>query len=229
MGKIISDYYWDWPLAEREFNRALKLKPNYPILHYWYSAFLAYMGRFDEAIREAYLELELDPLSPIAHTRLGIAYCLARRYDQAVPVLQKTLSQEPNYTPARLYLGLCYLMQGRREEALAEFQNGRAVAPNSPDFISLLGYVSALAGRRDDARRYQEQLNELAKRAYVSPFAQAAISASLGEMDAAFMWMEKCFEERCSALATLKTDPRYDLLRADARFELLMRRVGFAP
>jgi eukaryotic-like serine/threonine-protein kinase len=229
MGKIISDYYWDWPLAEREFKRALKLKPNYPILHDWYAAFLAYMGRFDEAIREANLELELDPLSPIAHTRVGITLYLARRYDQAIPVLQKTLSQEPNYPPARLFLGLCYSMQGRREEALAEFQKGRDIAPNSPDFISLLGNVSALAGRRDDARRYQEQLNELAKRAYVSPFAQAVISAGLGETDAAFMWMEKCFEERSSALPTLKTDPRFDVLRSDARFESLMRRVGFAP
>ncbi|HEU0177616.1 MAG TPA: protein kinase [Blastocatellia bacterium] len=228
MGKIISDYYWDWPLAEKEFRRALKLKPNYPILHDWYSAFLAYMGRFDEAIREAELELELDPLSPIAHTRLGIALYLARRYDQAIPVLQKTISQAPNYTPARLFLGLCYSIQGRREEALAEFQNGQAIAPKNSDFISLLGNVSALAGRRDDARRYQEQLNELAKRAYVSPFAQATISAGLGDNDAAFMWMEKCFEERCSALATLKTDPRFDVFRQDTRFELLMRRVGFA-
>jgi tetratricopeptide (TPR) repeat protein len=204
------------------------LKPNYPILHDWYSAFLAYMGRFDEAIREAELELELDPLSPIAHTRLGIALYLARRYDQAIPVLQKTISQAPNYTPARLFLGLCYSIQGRREEALAEFQNGQAIAPKNSDFISLLGNVSALAGRRDDARRYQEQLNELAKRAYVSPFAQATISAGLGDNDAAFMWMEKCFEERCSALATLKTDPRFDVFRQDTRFELLMRRVGFA-
>src|SRR5262245_56405288 len=229
MGKIISDYYWDWPLAEREFKRALKLKPNYPILHDWYSTFLSNMGRFDEAIREAKLELELDPLSPVARTRLGIALYDGRRYDQAITVLQKTLSLEPNFTSARVFLGLCYSMQGRREEALAEFQKGRAIAPNNPDFISLLGNVSAQAGRRDDARRYQQQLNEFAKRAYVSPSAQALLLAGLGDMDAAFMWMEKCFEERCSALSTLKTDPRFDVLRSDARFESLMRRVGFAP
>jgi len=98
MGKIVSDYYWDWPLAEREFKRALKLKPNYPILHDWYAAFLAYMGRFDEAIREANLELELDPLSPIAHTRVGITLYLARRYDQAIPVLQKTVLRQNSFT-----------------------------------------------------------------------------------------------------------------------------------
>src|SRR5262249_34670400 len=120
-------------------------------------------------------------------------------------------------------------MRGRREEALAEFQKGRAISPNSQDFISLLGYVSALAGRRDDARRYQEQLNELAKRVYVSPYAHATISLCSCEMDCAFMWIAKCFEQRSSALSTLKTDPMFDVLRSDARFELLMRRVGFAP
>ena len=120
-------------------------------------------------------------------------------------------------------------MQGRREEALAEFQKGRDIAPNSQDFITLLGNVSALAGRLEDARRYQRQLNELAKRAYVSPFSHAVISAGLGEMDSAYMWMEKCFEERCSALPTMKMDPRFDVLRSDARFDLLLRRAGLAP
>src|SRR5262249_8289297 len=95
-GRIINDYYWDWPQAEREFKRALELNPNYPILHDWYSIFLSDMGRFDEAIREANLLLELDPLSPVAQTRIGIALYRARRYDQAIPVLQKTLSLEPD-------------------------------------------------------------------------------------------------------------------------------------
>jgi eukaryotic-like serine/threonine-protein kinase len=228
-GKIIIDYYWDWPQAEREFKRALELNPNYPILHDWYSTFLTDMGRFDEAIREANLQLELDPFSPIAHTRVGIALFVARRYDQAIPVLQKTLSLEPNFTPARIYLGLCYSMQGRSDEALAEFQKGRAIAPNNPDFISLLGSACGLAGKRDEARRYQKQLNGLAKRAYVSPFSQAAIPASLGDMDTAFMWMEKCFEDRSPMLGGLKTNPMFDPLRSDVRFDSLMRRVGLTP
>jgi serine/threonine-protein kinase len=228
-GKIIIDYYWDWPQAEREFKRALELNPNYPILHGWYSTFLTDMGRFDEAIREANLQLELDPLSPVAHTRVGIALFVARRYDEAIPVLQKTLSLEPNFTPARIYLGLCYSMQGRSDEALAEFQKGRAIAPNNPDFISLLGSACGLAGKRDEARRYQKQLNGLAKRAYVSPFSQAAIPASLGDMDTAFMWMEKCFEDRSPMLGGLKTNPMFDPLRSDVRFDLLMRRVGLTP
>ncbi|HEY9433080.1 MAG TPA: protein kinase [Blastocatellia bacterium] len=228
-GRIISDYYWDWPLAEREFKRALELKPNYPTLHDWYSIFLTDMGRFDEAIREANLGLELDPLSPGAHTRVGIALYMARRYDQAIPVLQKTLSLEPKSIPARIYLGLCYSMQGRSEDALAEFQKGRAIAPNNPDFISLLGMACGLAGKRDEARRYQEQLNGLAKRAYVSPFSQAAILAGLGDMDTAFMWMEKCFEDRSPVLGGLKTNPIFDPLRSDVRFDLLMRRVRLTP
>jgi serine/threonine-protein kinase len=229
LGRIINDYYWDWPQAEREFKRALELKPNYPILHDWYAIFLTNLGRFDEAIREAKLEVELDPLSPVAQTRVGIALYVARRYDQAIPILQRTLSLEPDFTPARIYLGLCYVMQGRSEEALAEFQKGRASAPNNPDFISLLGNAAALAGKRGEARQHQGQLNELAKHAYVTPFAQALIPAALGEMDVAFMWMEKCFEERSPALGALKTDPLFDPLRQDARFASLLRRVGLAP
>src|SRR5262249_6986913 len=60
LGKIFTDYYWDNEQAETEFKLAIKLKPNYPNSHHWYSNLLAHLGRFDEAVGEANLALELD-------------------------------------------------------------------------------------------------------------------------------------------------------------------------
>ena len=44
-------YDWDFVAAEREFLRALDLKPNYPTGRQWYGEFLSYLGRHSEAHR----------------------------------------------------------------------------------------------------------------------------------------------------------------------------------
>jgi tetratricopeptide (TPR) repeat protein len=120
-------------------------------------------------------------------------------------------------------------MQGRHDEAIAEFQKIRAVMPDNPDFIALLGSSYGLAGQRNQARLYLGELNEVAKRRYVSSFAYVGIHAGLGEMDLAFKWLEKSYMERDPILCGLKTDPMFDVVRADSRFALLQRRAGLAP
>ncbi|HEU0179692.1 MAG TPA: protein kinase [Blastocatellia bacterium] len=229
MGKILSDYYGDWTQAEREFQRAIDLKPNYPNSHHWYSTLLAQLGRYDEAVSEANRALELDYFSPVTGTQVGNVLYQARRYDQAIAALRRTLGLEPNFAAAHYYLGLCYLMQEKRDEAGAEFEKALAIAPNTPDFIALLGYTSAVAGRRDQALRRLEELNEVAKRRYVPPLNYAAIHVGLGDRDQAFKLLEKCDEECAPWLRGLKTDPLFESLRADSRFAGLMRRAGLAP
>ena len=44
---------WDWPSAEREYKRALKLNPSYAAAHNWYAGYLMYFGRFEEGLAEA--------------------------------------------------------------------------------------------------------------------------------------------------------------------------------
>jgi serine/threonine-protein kinase len=228
LGKILTDYYWDWARAESELRRALELNPNYASARRWYAVLLASLGRFDESISEARRAVELD-LSPVASTELGNVLYRARRYDEAIAVLRKTLDVEPNYVTARAYLGLCYSMQGRHEEALAESQKTLAAAPGYPDFVGLVGCVYGRSGQRDQALRHLRELKALAKRVYVSPSPIAAVYASVGETDAAIEWLEKCYVERAATIRALKTDPLCDPMRQDARFEALLRRAGFAP
>ncbi|MEP7336421.1 MAG: protein kinase [Acidobacteriota bacterium] len=227
LGKIMTDYYWDWSRAESELRRALELNPNYANARRWYAVLLASLGRFDESVSEARRAVELD-LSPVASTELGNVLYRARRYDEAIAVLRQTLDLEPNFLSARAFLAICYSMQGRHEEALAESQKTLAAAPNFPDFVGLVGSVYGRAGQRDQALRYLRELLAMSKRVYVSPSPIVAIYTSIGETDAAIEWLEKCYVERAATMRVLKTDPSCDPLRRDARFDSLLRRVGFA-
>jgi hypothetical protein len=72
-----------------------------------------------------------------------------------------------------------------------------------------------------------EQLNVLSSRGYVAPFWHSILYAGLGEVDAAIGHLERSYAESDVWLVWLNTEPRIDSLRADSRFQQLLRRVGF--
>ena len=52
------------------------------------------------------------------------------------------------------------------------------------------------------------------------------IYAALGEIDEAFEWLDAAYGVRSQGLMKLKIDPRFDVLRADARYSVLLEKVG---
>ena len=95
--------------------------------------------------------------------------------------------------------------------------------------LAQLGHALGQSGRKDEAERILEQLTELCQGRYVPPCWLAIVCAGLGEKGAALQWLEKAYEQHDVWLVWLKTEPRYDSLRAEAQFDTLMRCVGFAP
>jgi hypothetical protein len=74
-----------------------------------------------------------------------------------------------------------------------------------------------------------DELKELAKRRYVSPYSLAAIYALLGDRDAAFEWLEKAYREGAYGILFLNVAPEWDGLRSEPRFQDLKWRVGLTP
>ena len=72
-----------------------------------------------------------------------------------------------------------------------------------------------------------DQLNRLDSRGYVAPFWHSILYAGLGDVDAAIDHLERSYAQSDVWLVWLNTDPRLDSLRADPRFQQLLRRVGF--
>ena len=63
---------------------------------------------------------------------------------------------------------------------------------------------------------------------YVSAMEFARASVRLGDDKLAFAWLEKASHERTVAPLFLRTDPLYDRLRSDPRFEEILRGVGLS-
>jgi serine/threonine protein kinase/Flp pilus assembly protein TadD len=219
---------WDWPGTAAEFTRAVELNPNYPDAHRLYGYHLVHMCRFDEAVAEMQRAVELDPLSLEALTSLGDAYYYARRYDAAVEHFGKVLEMDPNYAGAHLFLGRALEQRGEYERAAAEFQRARELTVEGPGLCGL-GRSAALSGRAEEARKVLEELKELASRRYVDPTYPALVRLALGERDEAFALLEQAFADHSAWMVHLKAEPMFDALRADPRFDNLLRRVGLPP
>jgi TolB-like protein/DNA-binding winged helix-turn-helix (wHTH) protein/Tfp pilus assembly protein PilF len=219
-------YDWEWSEAEREFRRAIEIKPSYATARQWHAEHLVAMGRFDEALAEIKRAQELEPLSLIVDTIVGWVYYFMRQPDRAIEQCRKTLELDANFYPAHLFLGQAYAQKRMYREAIAEYQRALSVSEGSAEASAFLGHAYEMSGQREQARKALDELKALAQKRYVSPDLIAVIHSGLGETDEAFVWLEKAYEERSRSLPFLRVDPMFDNLRADPRFTDLLRRVG---
>jgi len=227
LGYCLANYDWNWTAAQREFKRALELKPGYPVAHHWYGfLFLVAFGRLDEAIAELRHALELDPLSLPIGSNIGFLLYLARRYEDALAHFRRHLEMDRTFVYTHWQMSLAYEACGKYNEAIAGFQKAISLSGTSTLPRTLLARTYALAGRKAEALKLIDELNEISVQHYVSPYRIAAVYAALGDRDRAFKWLEHAYEARDGWLIWLAVDPVVDSLRSDERFTELLRRIG---
>jgi TolB-like protein/tetratricopeptide (TPR) repeat protein len=218
---------WDWPGAEREFQRAISLDPRYPTAHHWYAmSCLLPMGRFDEALDEMLVAQSLDPVSSIIARDLAAVYFHRRDFDAALDQCDHTIELNPHFSPAYLTLGLIQEQRKDFDESAAAFQRAVHLSPQTPRMHGALARTFALSGKRKLALKLLHELERLAKDRYVSPFEFASIHLALGQMEVGFEWLERACQDRSFDLILIRVDPRFDTLREDPRFAAAVKRVG---
>jgi tetratricopeptide (TPR) repeat protein len=221
-------YDWDWAGAGYHLDRAIALSPSNAIAHELKAYHSELMGRPDEAMSEILRAQELDPLALVVNLDVGVRHYFARRYDRAIEQYQGVREVDPNAPLVSFWLWLAYEQQGDYSRALAELRKLSPAAAGSETGGSRQGpltresYMAALWEERP-------KLQGLRDRRVISAGDVAAIHTSLGETDLAFEWLEKAYQDRDSRLSLIKLDPRFDALRADARFEGLLRRMNLHP
>ncbi len=219
---------WDWVAAENEFKRALALNPSYSEGHRMHSVYLSALGREADANGEIQIAQRLDPLSLTTSVTAGWISYFARQYDRALQQCRSVLELDPNWSPAHECLGDVYTAQGNFPQGIAECQQAAIGSGHDPVRLAALARTYALAGRESDARKILAELNKASKTEYIAPYFFATIEGALGEKDQAFAWLEKGFDGRDPYLTRLRVDVAMDPLRSDARFKILLRRVGLA-
>ncbi len=218
---------WDWPGAEREFERALALDPRYPTAHHWYAmSCLAPLGRLDEALDQILLAQALDPISSIIARDVARIYYYRQDYEAALDQCDHSIELNPHFPPAYWILGLVQEQRGDFDESAAAFNRALQLSPQSPLVQAALGRTLALSSKKADALRILGELHGLAEKRYVSPFELAALHFALDQIEEGFHWLTKAFQDRCFELICLRVDPRWESLRKNPRFHRLYEQLG---
>jgi DNA-binding winged helix-turn-helix (wHTH) protein/TolB-like protein/Tfp pilus assembly protein PilF len=225
-------YDWDWIGAESEFKRALELNPNDAPAREMYALYLAAVGRLKEAKTEINRALELDSLSFQVNRDLGEILYFAREYEQAIEQLRRTLKMDPDdpqaFAAHRL-LGWIYLHRGLPDRALEEFIEALRLQRADSPWLTTLRQSYTAAGMRGYWRKWLEMQQPRIQRGRLNPFYLAQIHAFLGETEQAFTYLGKAYEDRSVRPAVLQFNPNFDCLRADPKYEALLRRLALTP
>jgi tetratricopeptide (TPR) repeat protein len=227
LGVLRWQYEWDLDAAEREFNQAVALVPSYSCAHEDRSIFLGFLGRRAEALAEVTKSntLDLGPSSTIAESE---TYYQLRDYAGLLEASRKGVVSYPNEWVEHNYLGIGYEGTGKLLEAISEYEKAVELSDGSLNATAALAHAFAEIGRRAEAEKILRDVRLKSKSDYVSPYLIATIYAGLGEKDRAFEFLEQAYQERSLDIAShLRADLRFDNLRSDARFQALLRRVGF--
>jgi len=222
LGKILFWYEWDWATAEREWKRANELDPSYPSD---YPPYLAAVGRLEEAVKAQEVVHQRFPLDLNVNLDFASILLSAGRYDQSIEQTRKALELDPNFWWSYQNLGLAYERKKQYPEAIAALERAR-LADDNPSSLGYLGYVYGTAGKKAEAQKALEELKELSKKRYVSPYNFACIYAGLNDRDQAFEWLERTYQERAFFMTQLKVDTVLDNLRPDPRFKDLLKRMN---
>jgi TolB-like protein/DNA-binding SARP family transcriptional activator/tetratricopeptide (TPR) repeat protein len=228
LGYVRMYFDWDFPAAERDFQRAIRLNPSYVAARHWHSVYLTAMQRPKEARDEIARAQQLDPLSVPIATDVGFELHYNGQNEQAIQQLRSALEMNPKFPLAHFWLGRIYTTQGRYDQALTELE---AVGPTLREWqptLAARGYLYGVWGKRAQAQRVLEDFRALAARGkFVTSYGVALVYAGLGDTEQAFLWLDKACAERSHWLVWLRLDPRWATLRTDLRFKALLRKVGW--
>jgi serine/threonine-protein kinase len=212
-----------WSDAEKEFRRAIALKPGLALAHYYLSIMLGMVGRHDESIAESQQAIRLDPLDPLMSANLGWRYQGARRWPEAIAKFQSTLDVHPDMGWLRNNIAQCLLCQGKPGDALTELGEDSGKI----DFTAQTAVFHASAGRKDEAKR--ELAAMLAKRqsGYYPARFIASVYAALGDKQEALRWLNRGIDEHDAWIAQIVSGfaCEFDPLRDDPQFKDMRRRL----
>jgi TolB-like protein/DNA-binding winged helix-turn-helix (wHTH) protein/Flp pilus assembly protein TadD len=220
---------WDWATAEREFQRSLELDPGDATTRRSYALFLDLVGRPRAALAQLQRVRELDPVATSTYYALGFHFYLSRQYGDALQHLATVRELSPHDPMGFESSWGVSLETGDYPQAIAMAEQAITLWGRDPAFVTALAVARGRAGDEEGARALLAELHAAAGKGHFRPSWFAMIHMSLGEADQAMVWLERAFEQRDPKTLQLRVSPLFDPLRADARFENLVRRIQFPP
>lgn len=210
--------------AEEHFKASLALNPNDDRCHFLYEQMLLVEKRFDEARTQIALARATNPLT-YPYTYLVWVYMLEHNYDLASHELDRIAATEMEDSFFHTAAQNVYYQMGAEQKAYEHMQwffNRRAYSPVKKSELErefqqggLKAVYAWLLAHKEEADVGQ----------YTPPLSWARYAVALGKKEEAMDYLEQAYEKRQFRLLCAVTDPRYDPLRNEPRFQQLLQKI----
>ena len=215
-------FFVEWKFAEglSELNRAKELSPANPTANDLLARVIVYLGRIDEAEKQARHAVELDPLSFTTQNNLARVFFVEGRFDEADATARKAAELQPGAAFSHRLQVLIAVQRGDGETALREAQ----LEPDEGYRRLELALAHYARGDRQAADTALADLIANGRDQLAYQIAQ--VYAVRGETDKAFEWLQIAFDNHDTGTLGLSIDPVLRGLRGDPRYKSMLEKVS---
>jgi len=209
--------------AKSFLKKAIKLSPNY-IEGYEKLAWITiFEGKTEKAMELFAIAQSLDPLSTKYLGDLGHVYYYSHQYEKGIDIISSMLNKHPG-DPWLLWMkGYLYSGMENYEMAIQTYLK----RPTGTKSNWMLAYNYGKFGMIQESVEILNIHLKKREKEHVPGYMIATIYIGLGKKEKALEWLELDFNEGGQGLFFwgLKTDPKFDSLRNQNRFQDLLSKI----
>ena len=223
---------WDWEGAVSSFKKALQLDPGNAYIYIRYSATLANVGRYKEALPLADKAIELDPVSISSLHNLGWTNLLASNFEKSVEAFDELLELHPTYAWGYIKRGYGLVKLKQFDKAIANAQKAESLFGDTwgselLQFALLWIYQNSNAKSKADTviDRFMSYASENTIRDH---YTMSGIYYLTGDDKNAYLWGEKAVDQRSPSAYLLNVAVIYDSTYFNSpEHQQILKRMGF--
>jgi len=224
---IIAGAEWNWLEAESSARRVIALNPNNAETLHTYAETLLGLNLPEAALAPAQRSAALDPLAPHIRSSVTDALYFQNRSAEAAVESQAILTLDPNFGVALVTLCWADVTLGKPDAAKDILKNHLVpIEGIDGPFVNLCSlFIAKRSGDLLQMKKFMIDAPRLYERGKLSASQVGLTDALAGDLDQAFRWLEKAYDERDPQFFRGINDPNLPAnFKADPRWQALMQR-----
>jgi TolB-like protein/Tfp pilus assembly protein PilF len=213
-------FQFDWLGAEADYRAAIAGNARDPGARHWYAELLMYQRRWPEAAVQYDAALANDPLRPITHLSRALSLWFQGKPEAALPDFDESLRLAPGFHYSTMEKTKVLAQLRRFDEAAAA---ARTLPAGEREVM--LSFIAAM----QDPSKQEAAVREILAHGPGGVIGKPILFALLDRNDLTLTELERLFAEQDPYRAFVYMIPAFDPLRADPRFQALVRQVNLPP
>ncbi|HEX4485202.1 MAG TPA: tetratricopeptide repeat protein [Terriglobales bacterium] len=190
------------------YESAIRKSPNNAKLYNKSGITKLLMQRMKDASKDFEKAIRYDKTFADAHNNLGVIYYETKKYPRAIKEYERAIKLRPDAASYFSNLGAAYFARNDIEKAVVAYNQALQLDPDVLEHNSRAGVTAQLPSPEDRAHY---------------DYVMAKLYAKMGVPERSLQHLRRAMEEGYKKIEDVYKDPEFATLRADPRFDALMK------